>query len=50
MNLELRAEAPSDVVVILGPQTRYVDRLPQAALEYSTAPHRSSSTSSSGLT
>jgi hypothetical protein len=33
MNLELRAEAPSDVVVILGPETRYVDRLPQAALE-----------------
>jgi hypothetical protein len=33
MNLELRAEAPSDVVVILGPQTRYVDKLPQAALE-----------------
>ena len=33
MNLELRAEAPSDVVVILGPETRYVDKLPQAALE-----------------
>jgi hypothetical protein len=33
MNLELRAEAPSDVVVILGPETRYVDNLPHAALE-----------------
>ena len=33
MNEELRAEAPSDVVVILGPETRYVDKLPQAALE-----------------
>jgi hypothetical protein len=33
INLELRAEAPSDVVVILGPETRYVDRLPPAALE-----------------
>jgi hypothetical protein len=33
MNQELRAEAPSDVVVILGPETSYVDRLPQAALE-----------------
>src|ERR1035437_491436 len=33
MNLELRAEAPSDVVVFLGPETRYVDKLPPAALE-----------------
>jgi hypothetical protein len=33
MNLELRAEAPSDVVVFLGPQTRYVDKLPPTALE-----------------
>jgi len=33
INLELRAEVPSDVVVILGPETRYVDKLPQAALE-----------------
>jgi hypothetical protein len=32
MNLELRAEVPSDVVVILGPETRYADKLPQAAL------------------
>ena len=36
MNLELRAEAPSDVVVFLGPETRYVDKLPPAALEYPT--------------
>jgi hypothetical protein len=33
MNQELRAEAPSDVVVILGPATRYLDEVPQAALE-----------------
>ena len=33
INLELRAEPPSDVVVILGPQTRYVDKLPPTALE-----------------
>ena len=33
MNQELRAETPSDVVVILGPETRYVDRVPPAALE-----------------
>jgi hypothetical protein len=33
MNQELRAEAPSDVVVILGPETRYGDKLPPAALE-----------------
>jgi hypothetical protein len=33
MNLELRAETPSDVVVFLGPETRYSDKLPQAALE-----------------
>jgi hypothetical protein len=33
INLELRAEAPSDVVVFLGPETRYVDKLPPAALE-----------------
>jgi hypothetical protein len=32
MNLELRAEAPSDVVVFLGPETRYGDKLPPAAL------------------
>ncbi len=32
MNLELRAEPPSDVVVFLGPETRYVDKLPPAAL------------------
>jgi hypothetical protein len=33
MNQELRAETPSDVVVILGPETRYGDKVPQAALE-----------------
>jgi hypothetical protein len=33
MNLELRAEPPSDVVVFLGPETRYADKLPPAALE-----------------
>jgi hypothetical protein len=33
INQELRAEAPSDVVVILGPETRYGDKVPQAALE-----------------
>ncbi len=33
MNQELRAETPSDVVVILGPATRYLDRVPPAALE-----------------
>jgi hypothetical protein len=33
MNQELRAEEPSDVVVILGPETRYADKLPPAALE-----------------
>jgi hypothetical protein len=33
INLELRAEPPSDVVVILGPETRYVDKLPPTALE-----------------
>ena len=33
VNLELRAEPPSDVVVFLGPETRYVDKLPATALE-----------------
>jgi hypothetical protein len=33
LNQELRAEVPSDVVVILGPEARYVDKLPPAALE-----------------
>jgi hypothetical protein len=33
MNQELHAETPSDVVVILGPATRYLDNVPQAALE-----------------
>jgi hypothetical protein len=33
MNQELRAETPSDVVVILGPATPYVDKVPEAALE-----------------
>jgi len=33
MNQELHAETPSDVVVILGPATRYLDKVPQAALE-----------------
>ena len=33
INQELRAETPSDVVVILGPETRYGDKVPQAALE-----------------
>jgi hypothetical protein len=33
MNQELRAETPSDVVVFLGPETRYEDKLPQTALE-----------------
>jgi hypothetical protein len=36
MNLELRAEPPSDVVVFLGPETRYVDKLPPTALEQPT--------------
>jgi len=35
MNQELRAEAPSDVVVFLGPATRYGAEVPQAALESS---------------
>jgi hypothetical protein len=34
MNQELRAEAPSDVVVFLGPETRFGDKVPQAELEY----------------
>ena len=33
INQELRAETPSDVVVFLGPETRYGDKVPQAALE-----------------
>jgi hypothetical protein len=33
MNQELHSETPSDVVVILGPETRYVDKLPPTALE-----------------
>jgi hypothetical protein len=33
MNQELRAEPPSDVVVFLGPETRYEDKLPPTALE-----------------
>jgi len=32
MNQELHAETPSDVVVFLGPATRYVDKLPPMAL------------------
>jgi hypothetical protein len=40
MNQELRAEAPSDVVVFLGPETRFADKVSQAELEYpgGTAP------------
>jgi hypothetical protein len=33
MNQELHAETPSDVVVFLGPETHYEDKLPQTALE-----------------
>ena len=33
INQELRAEPPSDVVVILGPQTRYGDQVPRGALD-----------------
>jgi hypothetical protein len=33
MNQEMHAETPSDVVVILGPATRYLDGFPPAALE-----------------
>jgi len=33
VNQELHSEAPSDVVVILGPKTHYVDKVPEAALE-----------------
>jgi hypothetical protein len=33
INQELRAETPSDVIVFLGPETRYGDKVPQAALE-----------------
>ncbi|MGA2270268.1 MAG: hypothetical protein ABSH44_17490 [Bryobacteraceae bacterium] len=33
VNRELQAEAPSDVVVFLGPEARYWDKLPEAALE-----------------
>ena len=32
INQELRAETPSDVVVFLGPETRFVDKLPPTAL------------------
>jgi len=35
MNQELHSETPSDVVVILGPATHYVDKVPEAALEES---------------
>jgi hypothetical protein len=38
VNLELRAEAPSDVVVFLGPATRYEADVPPAALEGSHGP------------
>jgi hypothetical protein len=33
VNRELRAETPSDVVIFVGPEARYWDRLPEAALE-----------------
>ncbi|HWC98698.1 MAG TPA: hypothetical protein VG456_18185 [Candidatus Sulfopaludibacter sp.] len=33
VNQELRAEEPSDAVVVLGPVTRFVDKLPQSLLE-----------------
>ena len=35
INQELHSETPSDVVVILGPATHYVDKVPEAALEES---------------
>jgi len=50
MNQELHAETPSDVVVFLGPATRYGAEVPQAALEDSHGAVHSSLTSSSGLT
>ncbi len=33
VNREIEAQPPSDVVLFLGPQTRYFDRVPQASLE-----------------
>lgn len=33
VNQELRAKAPSDAVVFLGPTSRYADKMPQEALE-----------------
>jgi hypothetical protein len=33
VNREIEAQPPSDVVVFLGPQTRYFDRVPPASLE-----------------
>ena len=33
VNREFEAQPPSDVVLFLGPQTRYFDRVPQASLE-----------------
>jgi hypothetical protein len=33
VNREIEAQPPSDVVLFLGPETRYFDRVPQASLE-----------------
>jgi hypothetical protein len=33
LNREIQAQPPSDVVLFLGPETRYFDRVPQASLE-----------------
>jgi hypothetical protein len=33
VNREIEAQPPSDLVLFLGPQTRYFDRVPQASLE-----------------
>jgi hypothetical protein len=39
INRELRAEAPADTVVFLGPTSRYGNKLPAGALESPTAAH-----------
>jgi hypothetical protein len=33
LNREIQAQPPSDVVLFLGPETRYFDRVPQESLE-----------------
>ena len=44
VNREMQAQPPSDVVLFLGPATRFFDRVPQASLEKPAGTARSSST------